>query len=106
MKTLLLTLIVPLFFLSPEPQLALETETVVTFTLRNESAKSIPLIIPGVMNPNLSPMSNSGVNLKVGQEIFFRHKGKKRLLLTVDESLEGKTLKVAKLIKEKKKELE
>ncbi|MCH2199986.1 MAG: hypothetical protein MK081_14500 [Flavobacteriales bacterium] len=106
METLLLTLIFSLILVSPEPELALEGETVVTFTLRNESARSIPLIIPGVMKPNLLPISNSGVHLKVGQEIFFRHKGKKRLLLTVDESLEGKTLKVAKLIKEKKKKLE
>ena len=78
------------------------SEKTVSFTLRNESTRSIPLIIPGVMNPNLSPFSNSGVNLKPGQEIFFRHKGKKRLLLKVDETLEGQTIKVAKLLKERK----
>jgi len=48
---------------------------VVSFTLRNSSLKSIPLKIPGVMNPNLSPDSNSVVSLKIGQKIFFRHKG-------------------------------
>ncbi len=78
-------------------------KTYVEFTLRNESAKSIPLIIPGVMNPNLSPMSNSGVSLKVGQEILYKYKGKKRVLLVVSKDLEGKTLKVNKLLKEAKK---
>ncbi len=77
----------------------------VPFTLRNNSGKSIFLKIPGVMNPNLSPMSNSGVDLAVGQKIFFFHKGKKYLLLEVDKSFEGKTIKVNELIKERKKEL-
>lgn len=78
----------------------------VPFTLRNNSAKSIPLIIPGVMNPNLSPMSNSGVDLKVGQEILFKYKGKKTLLLTVTEDLRDTKLNVSKLISERKKELD
>ena len=43
----------------------------VPFTLRNNSLKSIPLKIPGVMNPNLSPMSNSGVDLAEGQKVYF-----------------------------------
>lgn len=77
--------------------------TYVSFTLRNESAKSIPLIIPGVMNPNLSPMSNSGVSLKVGQKVLYKYKGKKRVLLKVTKDLEGKTLKVHKLLNEAKK---
>ena len=77
----------------------------VPFTLRNNSLKSIPLIIPGVMNPNLSPMSNSGVDLKVGQEIFFKYKGKKTLLLTVTEELKNTKVDVSKLIAQKEKEL-
>lgn len=90
---------------------SLSTETVVdknetvSFTLRNNSMKSIPLKIPGVMNPNLSPMSNSGVSLAVGQKIFFRHNGKKQLLLIVTNEYDGQTLDVGKLIKERKKEL-
>ncbi len=76
------------------------------FTLRNNTAKSIPLIIPSVMNPNLSPFSNSGVNLEYGQEILFRANGKRRVLLVVDESIQpGKKIDVAKRIKERKKEL-
>jgi hypothetical protein len=51
-------------------------DTYRSFTLRNNSAKSIPLLIPDVMNPNLSPFSNSGVDLKMGQEILFKEKGR------------------------------
>ncbi len=60
----------------------------VSFTLRNASDSSIPLLIPGVMNPNLSPNSDSGVTLKIGQEILFRKNLKTRVLLVVDESIE------------------
>jgi|GEM_PF-1187331 len=80
-------------------------KTKVSFTLRNNSMKSIPLKIPNVMNPNLSPMSNSGVTLVVGQKILFKANGKKQLLLVVTEDYEGTTLDVGKLIKERKKEL-
>jgi hypothetical protein len=51
----------------------------IPFTLRNNGLKAVPLEIPGVMNPNLSPLSNSGVDLAVGQQIFFRHRGKRYL---------------------------
>lgn len=57
------------------------------------------------MNPNLSPMSNSGVDLKVGQEIYCKIDGKKVLLLTVTEDLRDQTLKVDELIREKQREL-
>lgn len=77
----------------------------VPFTLRNNSTKSIYLKIPGVMNPNLSPMSNSGVDLRVGQKVYFFVKKKKYLLLEVTEEYEGQILVVNKLIKERKREL-
>ncbi len=78
----------------------------VSFTLRNSTAKSIPLIIPDVMNPNLSPFSNSGVYLKYGQEIFFKENGKKYILLVVDETIEeGEKIDVAELLKERRAEL-
>ncbi len=77
----------------------------VPFTLRNSSLQSIYLKIPGVMNPNLSPMSNSGVDLQEGQKIFFFHKRKKYLLLEVTDELAGKKVVVDKLIRERKKEL-
>lgn len=81
-------------------------ERYINFTLRNETLKSIPLIIPGVMNPNLSPVSNSGVSLKIGQEIKFRSKGRAYILLTVDDNiLEGQVLKVGEILTQRKAEL-
>lgn len=78
----------------------------VSFKLINPSAKSIPLIIPNVMNPNLSPFSESGVDLKIGQEILFRQKGKKYVLLTVSNEIQnGEKVNVRKLLNERKKEL-
>lgn len=77
----------------------------VSFTLLNKSIKDIPLIIPGYMNPNLSPMSNSGVTVRIGQEVYFRYKGKKRLLFIATAEMEGERLVVNKLIKAKKKEI-
>lgn len=89
-----------------KPVQAGENPMIKSFTLENTTGKSIPLLIPSVMNPNLSPFSKSGVDLKVGQEILFREKGKKYVLLTVDEKIQnGATLNVSELIKDKKKEL-
>lgn len=89
--------------------LTLSPANSVTFTLRNNTLSSIPLEIPGVMNPNLSPMSNSGVTLEIGQKVYYFPKdkkanGKRALLLEVDESLNGKTLVVNELIRELEKE--
>jgi hypothetical protein len=76
-----------------------EDERFVSFTLRNETLKSIPLVIPGVMNPNLSPQSNSGVRLKIGQEIKYKKGGRAHLLLVVDHSIkEGYVLFVGERI--------
>lgn len=78
----------------------------VEFTLHNKTSSSIPLWIPSVMNPNLSPNSDSGVDLKVGQKVYFKYRGKKRVLLSVTEEFEGKTLDVAQLLEERKKEID
>lgn len=78
----------------------------IDFTFKNNSLKSIPLIIPGVMNPNLSPYSSSGVGLKMGQEVYFKNNGKKYILLVVDETnYKGQVLVINELIKTRKKEL-
>jgi hypothetical protein len=69
-------------------QVSDKDERYIGFTLRNETLRSIPLIIPGVMNPNLSPQSNSGVRLKVGQEIKYKKGGRAHLILVVDDSIE------------------
>ena len=83
-----------------------DTRKYISFTLRNNTKKSIPLIIPTVMNPNLSPLSNSGVDLKVGQKVLFKAKGKKQVLLVVSRNIkQGEVLDVAELLKERKKEL-
>ncbi|MFC3881748.1 hypothetical protein ACFOSV_16250 [Algoriphagus namhaensis] len=83
-----------------------ENSEVRTFTLENTTGKSIPLLIPSVMNPNLSPFSKSGVDLKIGQEILFKAGGKKYVLLVVDETIKnGDVLNVAALLKERKSEL-
>ena len=62
---------------------------------------SIPLLIPSVMNPNLSPMSNSGVALKVGQKVYLKKGVGKVLLFTVDNGIQaGDKIDVAKLLKD------
>ena len=69
------------------------------FYLENNTAQSIPLRIPGVMNPNLSPFSRSGVDLPNGQKIFLDLNGKQILLLTVTDSIpHGARIDVATLI--------
>lgn len=78
----------------------------VNFTQRNNSLKSIPLIITNCMNPNLSPKSYSEVDIPVGEKVYFKYKGKKPVLLTVAEDLKDKTLLVNELFAERIKELD
>ena len=79
----------------------------VKLTFHNGSLKSIPLVIPRVMNPNLSPLSNSGVELAYGQEVFYFQFGDKRkqaLLFVVDDQFkDGEVVEIDELIAEKKK---
>jgi len=78
----------------------------IPMTFHNGSLKSIPLNIPGVMNPNLSPRSDSGVTLEVGQKVFYfpnGKKGKKELLFEVDDTFRKDTiLQIDEIIKQKK----
>jgi hypothetical protein len=98
------TIKITIDFVEKKENSILNNNQYVSFTLVNSSAKSIPLIIPNVMNPNLSPFSESGVSLAIGQKIFFKNNGKKELLLQVDATIqEGMKLDVAKLIKQRKK---
>ena len=85
--------------------MTMDAQESVSFTLRNTSVKSVQLWIPSVMNPNLSPMSNSGVTLKVGQKVYFKYEGKKKVLFIATGEEAGLTLDVPKLIRERKKEL-
>jgi hypothetical protein len=81
----------------------------IPMTFHNGSFFSIYLSIPGVMNPNLSPKSNSGVSLDAGQVVYFfpnGKKGKKELLFTVGATWKKDTiLQIDKIIKVRKKAL-
>lgn len=77
----------------------------IPFSLKNNTPKSIYLLIPGVMNPNISPFSWSGVDLEEGQKIYFVFRGEEYVLLEVDETLRDKRISVNKLIRKRKKEL-
>ena len=81
----------------------------IPMTFHNGSFFSIYLSIPGVMNPNLFPKSNSGVSLDVGQVVYFfpnGKKGKKEILFTVSRTWKKDTiLQIDKIIKLRKKEL-
>lgn len=69
------------------------------FYLENNTAQRIPLKIPGVMNPNLSPFSRSGVDLKNGQKIYLDFNGKNILILNVTDSIKhGDRIDVGNLI--------
>jgi hypothetical protein len=78
----------------------------IPMTFHNGSLKSIPLNIPGVMNPNLFPISDSGVTLEVGQKVFYfpnGKKGKKELLFEVDGTFKKDTiLQIHEIIRQKK----
>ena len=81
----------------------------IPMTFHNGSFFSIYLSIPGVMNPNLFPKSNSGVSLDAGQVVYFfpnGKNGKKEILFTVNSSWKKDTiLQIDKIIKVRKKEL-
>ena len=100
MKYLFSFILVSIFSVSQ-----VQAQNYVSFKLTNPTAKSIPLKIPNVMNPNLSPFSTSGVDLKIGQKIYFKYKGKRRLLLEVSKENDNASLNVPKLIRQRKKEI-
>jgi hypothetical protein len=71
----------------------------VAFYLVNSTAQTLPVLIPGIMNPKLTPFSQSGVELPWGQKIFLKTAGEKLLLLTVTDSIpKGARIDVADLI--------
>ncbi|MCE2495413.1 MAG: hypothetical protein J4F31_02360 [Flavobacteriales bacterium] len=110
MKALLLSLAFMAASLTTATQSDGKSETV-TLTLRNKTATSIPLHIPGVMNPNLSPFSHSGVEVAVGQKFYHYPKGQKFmapkvLLFEATRAMNGDTLVVNELIKEKRRSSE
>ena len=98
---------ITILFLVFAPFLAFAQKIPMTF--HNGSFFSIYLSIPGVMNPNLSPKSNSGVSLDAGQVVYFfpnGKNGKKEILFTVNSSWKRDTiLQIDKIVKTRKKNL-
>ena len=69
------------------------------FYLVNTTAQTLPILIPGIMNPKLTPFSQSGVELPWGQKIFLKTPGKNLLLMTVTDTIpKGARIDVADLI--------
>jgi len=75
-------------------------------SFENLSDVSIPLEIPGVMNPNLSPNSRSGVTLERGQKVYFKFNGRKTLLLEIRDENDGQVLVINELVAKRIAELE
>lgn len=94
-----------LFILSNLFFISIGNAQAIPMTFHNGSLKSISLHIPGVMNPNLSPLSDSGVTLKVGQKVFYfpnGKKGKKTLLFSVTSDWKKDTiLQIHEMIRKK-----
>jgi hypothetical protein len=75
-------------------------------TFKNTSLRSISLEIPGVMNPNLNPLSTSGVSLSAGQKVFFKYKGKRELLLVITSQKNGDVIIINDLISKRRNEID
>jgi hypothetical protein len=73
----------------------------VSVTFHNGSARSIPLKIENVMNPNLSPFSDSGVTMAEGTRIYYRDGRKWVEILVITSDYNGKTIEVDEILKEK-----
>jgi hypothetical protein len=78
-----------------------EVPSVNDIVLLNRTLISIPLEIPGVMNPKLAPMSKSTVDIPAGTIIYFFHQKQRYELITVKPEME-KTIVVNELIKKRK----
>ena len=69
------------------------------FYLVNNTGQTLPLHIPGIMNPKLSPYSRSGVDLPNGQKIYLDLKDNQILIFTVTDSIpNGARIDLATLI--------
>lgn len=101
MKKLLYTLAFELLVLAAHSQ---EVQWVKGIVFLNQSLQSIPLEIPGVMNPNLVPMSKSTVDIPAGTTIYFFHKKRRYELIRVKPEME-KTIVVNEWIDKRKQAL-
>ena len=101
MKKLLYTLAFQLLVLAAHAQ---EVQWVKGIVFLNQSLQSIPLEIPGVMNPKLVPMSQSTVDIPAGTTIYFFHKKNRYELITIKPGME-KRIVVNELINQRKQAL-
>jgi hypothetical protein len=98
MKKLLYTIAIQFLVLTAHSQ---EAQWVKGLVFLNQSFQSIPLEIPGVMNPNLVPMSKSTVDIPAGTTIYFFYKKKRYELITIQPDME-KRIVVNELINQRK----
>ena len=69
------------------------------FYLVNNTGQTLPLHIPGIMNPKLNPYSRSGVDLPNGQKIYLDLRDNQILIFTVTDSIpNGARIDLATLI--------
>ncbi len=69
------------------------------FYLVNTTRQTLPIHIPGIMSPRLSPFTNTGVELPLGQKIFLKTPQENLLILTVTDTIQkGARIDVADLI--------
>ena len=88
-----------LFKTGPGKKKKTVVDRTVGFYLLNTTAQTLPILIPGIMNPKLTPFSKSGVELPWGQKILLKTPGKDLLLLTVTDTIrKGARIDVADLI--------
>jgi hypothetical protein len=81
-----------------------DSQVTVKVVLYNPRLTAIPLVIPGIMNPNLLPLSRSYIELAVGQEIFVVRNGRRVLLYTVPANLtQGTELNCGELLDQLKR---
>jgi len=88
-----------LFKEDPEKKNKTTANRTAGFYLVNSTAQTLPILIPGIMNPKLTPFSQSGFDLPWGQKIFLKTPGENLLLLTVSDTIrKGSLIDVADLI--------
>jgi hypothetical protein len=63
-------------------------EAQVNVKLVNQGAQVIPLFIPGIMNPNLSPFSESNVTFPLGQKVYYGSKRGKNQCVVLEVTAE------------------
>jgi hypothetical protein len=85
---------------------AVSPREAVGLTIRNAGLLSLRIDIPGVMQANFSPMSDSGATLQRGQELYFQYRGKRTLLTRIDTQKPGDVLLINEIVAKRRAELD